>query len=150
MTQLFLQNNFPVLQNHIDVSQLLSARRDRSLTTLSEVIIFLRPIFQYLNHERLCTILLKCNEVVGLVVAEGQRDRVCVCPRSMVNAALQLEADSVILAHNHPSGDPAPSQADICYTKRITSLFRALNIALLDHVIFGSHDFMSFRQKALL
>ena len=149
MTQFVLRNDFPAL-NPIDVSHWLSACRDRSLATVSEAIIFLRPIFQYLKHERLCAILLRCNEVVGLVVAEGQRDRVCACPRSMVKAALLLEADGVILAHNHPSGNPAPSQADICFTRRITNLFRTLNILLLDHVIFANRDFMSFRQEGLL
>ena len=65
-------------------------------------------------------------------------------------AALKAEAVNVILLHNHPSGDPSPSQTDLEVTERIARLGAELGIPLLDHVIIGDQKFYSFRQEGML
>jgi DNA repair protein RadC len=73
-----------------------------------------------------------------------------VYPREVVKRALDLHATAIILAHNHPSGDPSPSRADIDMTREIETAAEALGIVLHDHVIIGNGRWMSFRAEGLL
>ena len=82
--------------------------------------------------------------------AKGTLDHVPVYPREVVKRALELNAAALILVHNHPSGDPTPSQADIDMTKQIDAAAGALNIALHDHLIIGKSCEISFRAQGLL
>lgn len=68
----------------------------------------------------------------------GTVDQVAVYPREVAKRALELGASSVIMAHNHPSGDPRPSRADIDVTKRVAAALAAIEIKLLDHVVIGA------------
>jgi len=82
--------------------------------------------------------------------ARGTVDHVPVYPREVVKRALELNASAVILAHNHPSGDPTPSQADIDMTRRIHTALAAVNITLHDHLVIGKSRDASFRAMGLL
>lgn len=82
--------------------------------------------------------------------ARGTVDHVPVYPREVVKRALELNASAVILAHNHPSGDPTPSQADIDMTRRVNAALGAVNIALHDHLVIGKSRDASFRAMGLL
>jgi len=82
--------------------------------------------------------------------ARGTVDHVPVYPREVVKRALELNASAVILAHNHPSGDPTPSQADIDMTRRIHTALAAVNIMLHDHLVIGKSRDASFRAMGLL
>lgn len=73
-----------------------------------------------------------------------------VYPREVVKRALELHASALILAHNHPSGDPAPSQADIAMTQDIARAATALGLVVHDHVIVGNGRVVSFRADGLL
>ena len=73
-----------------------------------------------------------------------------VYPREVVKRALELHATALILVHNHPSGDPAPSRADIDTTREIAEAARAMSVALHDHVIVGNGRWLSLRQEGLL
>lgn len=73
-----------------------------------------------------------------------------VYPREILVRALQLSASAVILVHNHPSGDPNPSRADIEMTAEICSVLRTVAIALHDHVVVGNGCVYSFRREGLL
>jgi DNA repair protein RadC len=73
-----------------------------------------------------------------------------VYPREVAKRALELHASAVILVHNHPSGDPTPSTADIAMTREIHAALQALGILLHDHVIVGNGRHTSFRQEGLL
>jgi DNA repair protein RadC len=73
-----------------------------------------------------------------------------VYPREVVKRALELHATAFILVHNHPSGDPSPSQEDIATTKEIKKGASALGIVLHDHVIVGNGQWLSFRKTGLL
>ena len=73
-----------------------------------------------------------------------------VYPREVVRRALEVQATAIILAHNHPSGDPLPSQDDVTMTRQIVEAARTLSIAVHDHVIIGNGRWFSFRAEGLL
>ncbi|MDF3854620.1 DNA repair protein RadC [Paracoccus sp. P2] len=82
--------------------------------------------------------------------ARGTVDHVPVYPREIMRRALELTASALILVHNHPSGDPTPSQADISMTARITAAAEVMGIAVHDHLIIGRSRELSFRSEGLL
>lgn len=82
--------------------------------------------------------------------AKGTVDHVPVYPREVVKRALELDASAIILVHNHPSGDPTPSRADIDMTRQIERALKAVNITIHDHVIVGKEHDTSFRAGGLL
>ena len=82
--------------------------------------------------------------------ARGTVDHVPVYPREVVKRALELNASALILVHNHPSGDPTPSEADIVMTGQIEAAARALGITLHDHLVIGKSRETSFRTEGLL
>lgn len=82
--------------------------------------------------------------------AKGTVDHVPVYPREIVKRALELNASALILVHNHPSGDPTPSQADITMTQQIDAAAQALGLTVHDHLIIGTDQEISFRATGLL
>lgn len=82
--------------------------------------------------------------------AQGTVDHVPVYPREVVKRALELNASALILVHNHPSGDPTPSDADIAMTEQIRAAAEALSITLHDHLIVGRERELSFRAEGYL
>jgi DNA repair protein RadC len=82
--------------------------------------------------------------------AKGTVDHVPVYPREVVKRALELNASSLILVHNHPSGDPTPSQADITMTMQIRDAAEALDLSLHDHLIIGKSTELSFKSEGYL
>ncbi len=82
--------------------------------------------------------------------AQGTVDHVPVYPREIAKRALELNASALILVHNHPSGDPTPSQSDIDMTERIEAACTALNLTLHDHLIIGKSAELSFRSEGYL
>ncbi|WP_417588031.1 RadC family protein [Pararhodobacter oceanensis] len=83
-------------------------------------------------------------------LGRGTVDHVPVYPREILRRALELGASALILVHNHPSGDPTPSQADIAMTERIRQGAEALSLVLHDHLIIGASTEYSFRANGLL
>ena len=81
---------------------------------------------------------------------EGTVDHTPVYPREVVKRALELSATAVILVHNHPSGDPTPSQADIQMTKAIIGIASPLGIAVHDHIIVGKSGHASLKGMKLI
>lgn len=82
--------------------------------------------------------------------ARGTVDHVPVYPREVVKRALELNASAVILVHNHPSGDPTPSEADITVTHQIRDAASSLGITVHDHLIIGKDRELSFRAQGYL
>ncbi|WP_395542614.1 DNA repair protein RadC [Neotabrizicola sp. sgz301269] len=80
----------------------------------------------------------------------GTVDHVPVYPREVVKRALELNASALILVHNHPSGDPTPSEADIAMTLQVQDAARVLGIVLHDHLIIGKSRELSFRSQGYL
>jgi len=89
---------------------------------------------------------LIADEVLG----RGTVDRAPVYPREIMKRALDLEATALILCHNHPSGDPTPSQSDIDMTKHIITAAKPLSIAVHDHLIIGRENIASFKTLGLM
>jgi DNA repair protein RadC len=82
--------------------------------------------------------------------ARGTVNHTPVYPREVAKRALELHATAIILVHNHPSGDPTPSRADIEMTREVKQAAGTLAIALHDHVIIGNGSWVSFRREGLL
>lgn len=82
--------------------------------------------------------------------AKGTVDHVPVYPREVVKRALELNASAIILVHNHPSGDPTPSDSDISMTLQVQDAARVLGITLHDHLIIGKSRELSFRSQGYL
>jgi DNA repair protein RadC len=93
---------------------------------------------------------VKNNLIDDAVLGRGTVDHAPVYPREVAAHALKMGASSVILVHNHPSGDPKPSQADIDMTQAIVAALAPLDIAVHDHVVIGRHGHASFRSLGLL
>jgi len=81
---------------------------------------------------------------------EGTVDHTPVYPREVVKRALALNASALVMVHNHPSGDPKPSRADIEMTRKVKDAAAAVNITLHDHVIVSRGGHVSFRSEGLL
>ncbi|MDF1731816.1 MAG: DNA repair protein RadC [Minwuia sp.] len=81
---------------------------------------------------------------------KGTVDHTPVYPREVVKRALQLEASALIMVHNHPSGDPMPSHADIEMTKLVRDAAKAVGVTLHDHLVIGKGQEISFRSAGLL
>lgn len=82
--------------------------------------------------------------------AKGTVDHVPVYPREIVKRALELNASALILVHNHPSGDPTPSDADLAMTHQVKDACEALDLTLHDHLIIGKSRELSFRSQGYL
>jgi DNA repair protein RadC len=80
----------------------------------------------------------------------GTVDHTPVYPREVVKRALELSATAIILVHNHPSGDPTPSQADIQMTKSIVAIAAPLGISVHDHIIVGKNGHSSLKGMKLM
>ncbi|MGQ0665135.1 MAG: RadC family protein [Pseudomonadota bacterium] len=83
-------------------------------------------------------------------LGKGTVDHTPVYPREVVKRALELGASAIIMVHNHPSGDPAPSKADIDMTREVVKAAGAVGIALHDHIVIGRHGHASFKTLGLL
>lgn len=84
------------------------------------------------------------------VQQKGTVDHTPVYPREVVKRALDLGASSIILVHNHPSGDPTPSQADINMTRQIVDTAKPLGISVHDHLVIGKGSHASFKSLQLI
>jgi len=95
--------------------------------------------------------LNKRNQLIADEVQQsGTVDHTPVYPREVVKRALQLSATAIILVHNHPSGDPTPSTADIQMTKQVVDVAKPLGIVVHDHIIVGRNGHASFRGLKLI
>lgn len=84
------------------------------------------------------------------IISIGSLNASIVHPREVFIPALAVSAASLILAHNHPSGDPSPSEEDLAITRRITEAGRLLGVELLDHVVVAKDAYTSFKERRLL
>jgi DNA repair protein RadC len=91
------------------------------------------------------------NRITGIfTVSIGTLNASLVHPREVFRRAIQHAASSVVLAHNHPSGNPEPSDDDITLTRRLCESGRLLGIEVIDHIIVAKDEFVSFKAKGIL
>ena len=129
-----------------------SIEKRRNLGSSSAVLDYCRTAMAFIDHEEFRILFLdKKNQLLGdEVQGVGTVDHAPVYPREVMRRALELSATALILVHNHPSGDPEPSTADIAMTMQIAALGKALNIVVHDHLIIGRQGHASFRALKLL
>lgn len=84
------------------------------------------------------------------MVSKGTLNASLVHPREVFNPAVKASANSIILVHNHPSGDPSPSKEDETVTKNLVDAGELLGISVLDHVVIGDGEFISLREKGVM
>ena len=95
------------------------------------------PLASARNEMAMVAYLDRGHRLLGMRHVTGGRDWLALSVRTVAGDALAYEAAAVMLAHNHPSGDPAPSQADFAYTRRLCRALEALSVTLLDHVVLA-------------
>jgi DNA repair protein RadC len=120
--------------------------------TSKDIFLMLLPQFADLPHEEFWILLLsKANKVLNKVlISKGGQSATVVDAKIIFKAALENNAASIILAHNHPSGNLSPSQEDINLTKKIVSAAKLLDFTVLDHIIMTDKAYFSFADENYL
>ncbi|WP_349357446.1 DNA repair protein RadC [Stappia sp.] len=127
-------------------------RKKPVLSSWSAVLDYVRTAMAFSDREEFRILFLdKKNALIADEVQQrGTVDHTPVYPREVMKRALELSASAIILVHNHPSGDPTPSRADIQMTNQIAEIAKPLGIALHDHIIVGRDGHASFRGLQLI
>lgn len=122
------------------------------LSSWSSVIDYCRAAMAFADKEQFRILFLdKRNQLIADELQQvGTIDHTPVYPREVVKRALELSATAIILVHNHPSGDPTPSTADIQMTKSIMAISGPLGIAVHDHIIVGKNGHSSLKGMRLM
>lgn len=126
----------------------------RKLTTIrnaADVGQLMMPRLSYLDREHFFVVLLSTkNQVLGTeLVSVGSLNASLAHPREIFKTCVRHSAASIILVHNHPSGDPSPSPEDILMTRRLIEAGRIMGIEVLDHVIIGDGRYLSLRESGI-
>lgn len=122
------------------------------LPTLESCADYLKPYFFSRNVEMVFLLCLdaKCKVLCCRKVAEGNVNSTGISIRKIVETALNANASSVVLAHNHPGGLAIPSNEDIQTTRRLMAALRAVDVRLVDHVVVADDDYVSMIQSGYL
>lgn len=105
---------------------------------------------QSIEHFRILFLDKKNILIKDELQQRGTVDHTPIYPREIAKRSLELGASAIVMVHNHPSGDPTPSRADIEITKQVISALTPLRITLHDHLIIGQNRHMSFRKDGLI
>lgn len=122
------------------------------LSSWNALVAYARVTLAHLPREQFRTLFLDRRNILmrDELVADGSVDHAPVYPREVIRRALELSASALILVHNHPSGDPTPSQADIRVTRQIIEAAKVFGLQVHDHVIVGREGTASFRTLGLI
>ncbi len=134
------------LQACIEVARRVSESQNTSprLTTPNDIADFVRPHLTS-AHEHFMVIALDSRmQVLHYKLFEGSSDQCVVDPRKVFASVLPFEPSAMVVAHNHPSGDPTPSLLDMQLTKQLRDGAHTLNIRFIDHIIIGAGRYYSF------
>jgi DNA repair protein RadC len=145
----------------IQIVSLLELAKRLSKATATQGLSFSNPasIAMYYMEEmrhhkqevmKLLLLNTKNKLICGNDISKGTVNTAVISPRELFVEALQKNAVSIILIHNHPSGDSTPSKEDVLITKRIAKAGEMIGIELLDHIVIGNNCFTSLREKKLL
>lgn len=126
--------------------------RREVLSSWQAVIDYCRTAMAFADKEQFRILFLdKRNQLIADEVQQtGTIDHTPVYPREVVKRALELSATALVLVHNHPSGDPTPSQADIAMTKHIAEVAAPLGVTVHDHIIVGKQGHASMKGMRLI
>jgi len=124
----------------------------RTISDSQKIFEFLRGYFHGHDREEMLAVILNSkHKIVGLhTVSIGSLTLSIVHPRETFKAAIVMNAAAIILAHNHPSGDPTPSAEDRTLTTRLSQAGALLGITVLDHIVVGDDRYVSFADEGWL
>ena len=122
------------------------------VVTSSDAAEIFKPLLGDLPHEEFWVLLLNRNNLYidKLLVSQGGLTGTIIDVRIILRMALEHSACSIILCHNHPSGNLDPSEADKDITKKISEAGRQMDIPVLDHLIIGNDSYFSFADKGMM
>ena len=126
--------------------------RDRKINSPQDAVNLIRAFLENADREQLivCCINTK-NEPTAIHTASiGSLNSSIVHPREIFKVAILSNSSSIIIFHNHPSGDPTPSNEDINITHRLNEAGKIIGIDLIDHIIIGEKEFVSLKEKGIL
>lgn len=132
--------------------RLAEAMERRHITSSTDSFEILEPLMGDLQHEEFWILLLNsANKFMGFKkISQGGMNATVVDARNVFKEALLSNATAIILAHNHPSGQPKPSKQDISITKNLLQVGNALGMPILDHIIVGANQYCSFVDEGLM
>ncbi len=125
---------------------------DPAITTSEQAYGYLRPVLERLDHEEFYVLYLSQSGRVKACsqIGRGGMSATAVDVRIAIREALLEKASSMILAHNHPSGNLRPSSQDIALTKKMAEAAALMDIRVIDHIIIGDNGFVSFNDEGLM
>ena len=112
---------------------------------------YLHDRISNLDHEEVWAVFLSGRHSVisEMMLSKGTLSQTSIDCRTVLRNSLLVNASSVILLHNHPSGDPRPSQQDIHFTDRLNKACSLMDIKLLDHIVVGENGYFSFADEII-
>jgi DNA repair protein RadC len=127
-------------------------RHNKALTSPNEVKDFCRYSYAHLEHEVFGILFLNSNHelITSVELFRGSVNCAYIYPREVLKEVLKYNASAVIFAHNHPSSNTTPSQADIDITQKLIKLLKLVDVKVLDHIIVGLGGCSSFAELGLL
>lgn len=127
-------------------------KNNMSLTSPDSVANYLFDHFRDSYREEFLILILDTKNKIkaSKTVSIGSINQTLVHPREVFRFAITNNANSIILSHNHPSGDPSPSHEDILITKRLQEAGKLIGIKVLDHIIIGHDRYISLREKKII
>ncbi|WP_251358190.1 DNA repair protein RadC [Kangiella sp. TOML190] len=129
-----------------------SLELEQAFTNPEQVKLYLKSLLSQQKREQFCLLLLNSQHQLRAteVLFQGTINSAEVHPRIVVEKALAYQAAAVIFAHNHPSGEPKPSEADISLTQQLKKALKLVDIRTLDHIIVAQSKTYSFAEHGLL
>ena len=124
--------------------------KSKELTDPKKVYRLIKSKLKDYHKEHFYIIALNSRNHSITEVSVGSLNASIVHPREVFSEAIKNKAASVIFVHNHPSGDPEPSEGDLVITKRLVEAGKILDIEVVDHIIVTSNNFLSFKERKLL
>jgi DNA repair protein RadC len=134
------------------MAEIIQQPHGKAFSTSNEIYKYFSPFMIDLKKEIFKIILLDSQNAMmrDITVSEGALDRSIVHPREVFKPAIRESAAAIILMHNHPSGDPAPSKNDKSITEKLSATGEVVGIKVLDHIIIGKKGYFSFCDELLL
>ncbi len=124
----------------------------KKITTSHEVYEYFQPLMGDISHEEFWVLMLnRANKIIERQkISQGGMAGTVIDVKIIFRKALEARASSIILCHNHPSGNTSPSKSDIEITKKLYDAGKTMDISILDHVILSDHDYFSFADKGMI
>ena len=136
----------------VDARELLNVQSGKTITTAEDIaeIYMERMRGAKREHVQMFILNTKCKIESEYTVSIGELNSADIHPREVYSIAIRRSAAAIIIAHNHPSGDPTPSNLDIAATKRLEAVGKIVGIKLLDHIIVGCDSYVSLRSEGII